>query len=770
MKRFWVMGVLICLLLSLLTNKSYALASAMSAYASASQIDIHITNESPGTLYAYPANSYPSTDAIKGISKKDDDSIKVGDYTGGDAHLYRERAQDGKDHLYDKYYLMNNGNILAGPIYVNGQGTSHNIAFAQDSIKGLFNEDLENVDAAKDLGVSSITVNIDLAELLAASSKGAIPFQSQGKTYYFDTTYINDLDRRIIPASTNHMNVMAVIAAWNQNGSRYPDALTYDGHKAAVIGTNTSNTEGMDDYLAMMEFLAQRYSQDASHGLIQSYIIGNEIDFTPYFYNCDNLNTFMEEYTRSLRLASLAIGKYASDSDVVVPFTHYWCGDEKKIGKENSGASLKPYDMINWLAKVSKEQGDFNWNLAPHVYGSMNAKSNIAYTDVRYGAINGDVNKTEQLTYSNMELLQDYLSQDLLKYQGHMRSIYLTESGVSSDDNTPENLNKQAASFIQTYYKCAMLPFVKSYNYYRLYDHADETKKHLCVGLINDQGIKKPIYDVFKSIDTPSTLEVADPYLKEINYYKNGTKQMNTEKFSVEGWKDVMTVYDNNMDWSKQWNFFNIVKKSQQTAINTTLYNAASDAAHDCDQGEVVVAPTTTMTGIKRYRCIHCRAWIKDETIPVLKVKKRKTKKKKKKSKRKTVYVGQKIKLRYKGKYKYKTSNKKIAKVSKKGVITFKKTGKVTIKAVSKKKKYTLYYLVKKPQFKLTKKKIVLRKHKTAKIKVKVNKPKTKIKWKVKNKKIVRIKKGKVYALKKGRTTVYATAHHIRRKVTIIIK
>ena len=71
---------------------------------------------------------------------------------------------------------MNNGNILVGPIYVNGQDTSHNIAFAQDSIKGLFNEDLENIDAAKDLGVSSITVNIDLAELLAASSKGAIPF------------------------------------------------------------------------------------------------------------------------------------------------------------------------------------------------------------------------------------------------------------------------------------------------------------------------------------------------------------------------------------------------------------------------------------------------------------------------------------------------------------------------------------------------------------------------------------------------------------------
>ena len=103
-------------------------------------------------------------------------------------------------------------------------------------------------------------------------------------------------------------------------------------------------------------------------------------------------------------------------------------------------------------------------------------------------------------------------------------------------------------------------------------------------------------------------------------------------------------------------------------------------------------------------------------------------------------------------------------------MITFKKTGKVTIKAISKKKKYTLYYLVKKPQFKLAKKKIVLRKHKTAKIKVKVNKPKTKIKWKVKNKKIVRIKKGKVYALKKGRTTVYATAHRITRKVTIIVK
>lgn len=120
-----------------------------------------------------------------------------------------------------------------------------------------------------------------------------------------------------------------------------------------------------------------------------------------------------------------------------------------------------------------------------------------------------------------------------------------------------------------------------------------------------------------------------------------------------------------------------------------------------------------------RYRYLHCRAWVKDETIPSLSVNKKiqKPKQKKKKTKktqhiRKTVYVGQKIKLRYKGKYKYHTSQKKIAKVSKKGVITFKKTGRVTIVATYKKKKHTLYYLVKKPQFKLAKKKIVICRHK----------------------------------------------------------
>ena len=231
---------------------------------------------------------------------------------------------------------------------------------------------------------------------------------------------------------------------------------------------------------------------------------------------------FMEEYSRALRLTNLAVKKYASNINVAVPFTHYWAKSAGQVFKECPGPSFAPLKMTNWLAKTSKAQGDYNWALAPHCYGVVNTKSTQTLTDSSMKALTGNYKTTKELTFTNLEVLNSYLNTSALKYKGKQRSVYLTECGASSGKISNKNLKYQAATVAYEYYKVAHLPFIKSFNYYRLKDEASEAKNGLSVGLLKSNGTKKPAYKVYKHIDTKSSQAWTKGYLKYISYKKNG--------------------------------------------------------------------------------------------------------------------------------------------------------------------------------------------------------------------------------------------------------
>lgn len=174
---------------------------------------------------------------------------------------------------------------------------------------------------------------------------------------------------------------------------------------------NTSRKAGEEYYVAMMEFLASRYSQGAKHGLISTYVVSNEVDFTPYFFNCGNFSTYMEELSRCMRLTNLAVKKYASDIRVVVLMTYYWAGYEKKMFKECNGYSYRPLDIMNWLIKYTNARGAYDWEIAPHVFGTSCNDGNLSRSDVKWKALSSNYKTSKQITYSNLEFLKDYLSQ-----------------------------------------------------------------------------------------------------------------------------------------------------------------------------------------------------------------------------------------------------------------------------------------------------------------------------------------------------------------------
>ena len=70
---------------------------------------------------------------------------------------------------------------------------------------------------------------------------------------------------------------------------------------------------------------------------------------------------------RALRLASLALNKYCNGITVTAPFTHAWSKPEFNNPATNIYA---PKTLVDYMNTKSKEQGDFNWGLSPHCYGS----------------------------------------------------------------------------------------------------------------------------------------------------------------------------------------------------------------------------------------------------------------------------------------------------------------------------------------------------------------------------------------------------------------
>ena len=139
------------------------------------------------------------------------------------------------------------------------------------------------------------------------------------------------------------------------------------------------------------------------------------------------------------------------------------------------------------------------------------------------------------------------------------------------------------------------------------------------------------------------------------------------------------------------------------------------------------------------------------------------------------VYVGKKAtikvtKTKVTGKVTFKSSNKKVATINSKGVITGKKAGKtvITVKVGKYTKKLTV--TVKKPSFKLVKSSAKLKKGKKTTIRVKAA-PVSKVTYKTSNKKVATVNsKGVVTAKKKGTAKITVKCNGITRTFKVTVK
>ena len=563
----------------------------VSAGAEEIKISIPAFGSGEASIYVCNADEYFSGDTMTGLSEnKGSVGTAAAAVTLGTAQeiTLPRYADDGSDQIYKKFYIVQNGSIIKGPYYAADITAKRNIpSFAMNTKKGLTYEDRNTVSAAVEIGASNTVVNMDLGQMILANEDtsgnpidhsgeaNVIPFESNGRTYYFDAPYVASRDERITSFSREGMNVSLVIIAMNRTDlSRYPSSLVYPGtaNEVETMAFNTSNEKGRDYWIAAMEFLADRYSVSAENGLVDKFIIGNEVDYTYDWYlivpqkdangryNRADFNTFMEEYARTVRLANQAIKKYNASAKAAVSITHSWALSRQYsylYDLDNTNRlynSYAPKEMLDWMSSIEKARGDYDWCISAHPYPVGTTPSNPTANDLnpinKMRPVTGDWRTSPWITSVNLELYQQYLEQPENMYNGQVREVILTETSICNIDkatSSPEDYERsiceQAASIAQYYYRAANVDCITEIAYFKLHD-----SENYNLGLIGSDGAAKPAYTVWKYVDTNITFDIANRYLPYIT--------------SAGSYRDIMDLTKSGYDWNSKWSEKNIIRRN----------------------------------------------------------------------------------------------------------------------------------------------------------------------------------------------------------------
>ncbi|MFG1912125.1 DUF5722 domain-containing protein [Kribbella sp. NPDC048928] len=450
---------------------------------------------------------------------------------------------DGTDNLYAQFTATVDAVAVGAPHFADDvQFKAPNTSPFPQVLdkKGL---QVQMSDDAESLGVQHAAINLDLAAIMLnkKTSDQNITFSSGGNDYYFDAAAVAALDTQIKAVSDNGTLVNLIVLLYRHDNDPnsaagiliHPDASREAG-AGPVYGFNTATAEGMRYTTAAMEFIASRWSRtDEKFGRAVGFIVGNEVDAQWIWSNSGEktIDQFLNDYSRALRVMSLASRKYYDKARTYISLTQHW----SIPAGANSTRFYPAKDVIDTLNAVSKADGDFPWFIAYHPYPQDLFKPDF-WNDTEAT----DSVDTKLITFKNVQVLPRYLASSDLLYKGEPRRIILSEQGCHTPGNG-RNLSLdaeklQAACFAYAYYKIRFLPSIDSFILHRHVDH--QLEGGLNLGLwTSDYSTDNPnaplrqkySYNVFKYIDTARSLEVTD-FAKKI--------------IGIDDWSQVIEGFD----------------------------------------------------------------------------------------------------------------------------------------------------------------------------------------------------------------------------------
>ncbi len=383
----------------------------------------------------------------------------------------------------DEHYITNPEAIAAHTSPRNDRG-----------IKGIL-PDLakSSKEELQELGIQQIVYNMYVDDICVdASVPGAIPFDYNGQTWYFNNGMVSHFDSMI--KSFNSYGIQVTMVLLNGGRSPYTQDLI---HPTAVGGDcpgyalNVADAAGVNHFKAVSAFLGQRYSGQTGCGQIDNWILGNEVNArTSWWYSSStSLDYNVNIYVKAFRIFYNELKSQNANVRVYNSIDQEW-------GRKSNPGSFLAKDYLDQFNYYMNREGNIDWSLSYHPYNSP------LYDPYAWNGPAVWVKQnlsTPYITMQNIDILINYMHQpQFLSPSGQVRSISLAEIGFTSSFGD----EKQEASVAYGYLKAASLPDVDAFMLFRQTDDAHEMESHLALGLYDLNGNRKPAYHIYKNLGT----------------------------------------------------------------------------------------------------------------------------------------------------------------------------------------------------------------------------------------------------------------------------
>lgn len=354
----------------------------------------------------------------------------------------------------------------------------------------------------QDLGISQVVYNMDVDEICSdASVPGAVPFDYNGRTYYFDGEILANYDSTI--RSLNRFGMQITMVLLNGGTNPYAQDLVHplakDGTVCPGYALNVADEAGTNHLKAIGAFLGQRYSGQCGCGQVDNWIVGNEVNArTSWWYTSStSLELNVNIYVKAYRIIYNEMK--SRNANVWI----YNSIDQEWNRKSNPGSFLAK-DYLDRFNYYMIREGNIDWSLSYHPYNSP-LYDPYAWNGPAVWVKNSLT--TPYITMQNIDILIDYMHQkQFLNPNGEVRSISLAEIGYTSSFGT----EAQEASIAYGYLKAASLPDVDAFILFRQTDEAHEMESNLALGLYDLNGNKKPAYEIYKNLGTANEAAVKE--------------------------------------------------------------------------------------------------------------------------------------------------------------------------------------------------------------------------------------------------------------------
>ena len=407
--------------------------------------------------------------------------------------------------------------VISPKSYVsNPEKLSTNTAayFVPGTKKGIQATDINELTDTKS---KTVFFNLYISDLMRKDS-GVETYKYNGKTYHFNGLY--GYVYLVQQCNAKGIQVTAQISI-DRNASTQSFITGNSPYaETAYYGWNTDNSTTRQTMEAMFAYLGEKFGKNNCY--ISNWILGNEVNSASGYYYVGNVSfsKFISMYSEAFRCLYNAVKSSRGSSKVFICLDNCWNQKNAFTICYSARSTLESF-----AAKISDMQKDVNWNLAYHAYNQPLSDSQF-WSGANASMFTSDANTTTFITMRNIQTLTDYVKNRF----GSNTRIILSEQGFSSTYGGQAN---QAAAIALAYYKAACNPMIDAFIIRSYKDEAHEVAQGLAMGLKDANGKKKTAYNVFKNMDSSSSLKYTEKVLKsQVGNWKSLVPGYSTGKIS----------------------------------------------------------------------------------------------------------------------------------------------------------------------------------------------------------------------------------------------